>query len=301
MRLALLSAVVGWVGVTLLLSEVRWFARPPLVERLRPYAPGGLAGRGGTGLLSLESFRDVVAPLSEQVGRRVARAFGVSEALEVRLQRVHSPLDVTGFRLRQLGWSLGGLGLAALGGLALRPSPAVVVFSLVGGPLLAFLVVEQHLSSRSTRRQRRLFLELPVVSEQLAMLLSAGYSLGAGLTRLARRGRGACAEDLRRVTGRVRQGLAIDDALSEWAAVAQVPALDRLVAVLALDREAGDLGRLLADEARAVRREVQRQVVETMERRSQQIWVPVTVATLVPGVIFMAIPFIEALRLFSGS
>jgi hypothetical protein len=38
-----------------------------------------------------------------------------------------------------------------------------------------------------------------------------------------------------------------------------------------------------------------------MERRSQQVWIPVTVATLVPGVIFLSIPFIEALRQFGGS
>jgi hypothetical protein len=31
------------------------------------------------------------------------------------------------------------------------------------------------------------------------------------------------------------------------------------------------------------------------------VWVPVTVAALVPGVLFMAIPFIEALRLFSAT
>jgi tight adherence protein C len=36
-----------------------------------------------------------------------------------------------------------------------------------------------------------------------------------------------------------------------------------------------------------------------MERRSQQVWIPVTVATLVPGVIFLAVPFVEALRMFS--
>ena len=42
-------------------------------------------------------------------------------------------------------------------------------------------------------------------------------------------------------------------------------------------------------------------LVETMERRSQQVWIPVTVATLVPGVIFLSIPFIEALRQFTGS
>jgi hypothetical protein len=30
------------------------------------------------------------------------------------------------------------------------------------------------------------------------------------------------------------------------------------------------------------------------------VWIPVTVATLLPGVLFMAVPFIEALKVFSG-
>ena len=65
--------------------------------------------------------------------------------------------------------------------------------------------------------------------------------------------------------------------------------------------QAGDLGRLIADEARAIRRDVHRELIETIERRGQQVWIPVTVATLVPGVIFLAVPFIEALRLFSNT
>jgi pilus assembly protein TadC len=145
------------------------------------------------------------------------------------------------------------------------------------------------------------FLELPVVSEQLAMLLSSGYSLGAALNRLAARGTGNTARDLARVCGRIRQGLSEIDALREWAEVADVDALDRLIPVLALNREASDLGRLLSEEARAIRRDVQRELVETAERRGQQVWIPVTVAALVPGVIFICIPFIEALKLFSGS
>ena len=43
-------------GTTLLLSRVRWFARRPLVDRLRPYAPGGDQSGGRGGLLSVESF-----------------------------------------------------------------------------------------------------------------------------------------------------------------------------------------------------------------------------------------------------
>jgi tight adherence protein C len=99
----------------------------------------------------------------------------------------------------------------------------------------------------------------------------------------------------------VRQGLTEVEALREWADVADVDALRRLVGVLALNRQAGDLGRLIGDEARAIRRDVHRELIETIERRGQQVWVPVTVAALVPGVIFLAVPFVEALRLFSTS
>jgi pilus assembly protein TadC len=140
-----------------------------------------------------------------------------------------------------------------------------------------------------------------VLAEQLAMLLSSGYSLGSALNRLAQRGKGACGRDLARVRARIHQGLSEVAALREWAQLAQVDALDRLVAVIALNVDASDLGRLVSDEARAIRRDVQRDLVQIMERRGQQVWVPVTVATLVPGVIFLAIPFVEALRLFAGS
>ena len=82
--------------------------------------------------------------------------------------------------------------------------------------------------------------------------------------------------------------------------MAGVPAVDRLVSVLALNRDTSDLGRLIAEEARAVRRDVQRELIELAERRSQQVWIPVTVATLVPGVIFLSIPFLDALRFFGA-
>jgi tight adherence protein C len=300
MRTALPAALALWAGATLLLSQLRWFSRPALVERLRPYVAGGHGIDGRSGILSADSFRDVVGPLSRTLGERLAGLFGVSEELAVRLERIHSALDVTAFRVRQVGRMTAAMALAALVCVALRPPALVALLLFAGAPLLAFLAAEQQLASASARWQRRLWHERPDVAEQLAMLLGAGYSLGAALQRVATRGSGASAEDLGRVVGRVRQGLSEIEALREWAAVARVSAVDRLVPVLALNREAGDLGRLLAEEARAIRRDVQRELVETMERRGQQVWIPVTVATLVPGAVFLAIPFVEALRLFSS-
>jgi tight adherence protein C len=133
------------------------------------------------------------------------------------------------------------------------------------------------------------------------MLLGAGFSLFAALDRVSRRGDGATSQDLRRVVARIRQGLTEAEALREWGALADVEAVERLVAVLALDRETTDLSRLIAEEARAIRKDVQRELVETMERREQQVWIPVTVATLLPGVVFIAIPFIAALDVFGQS
>lgn len=301
MRPFILPFLCCWAGATLLLSRLRWFSRPPLVERLRPYSRGGMAVPARTGLLSVESFREVVEPLARLVGERMARLVGINEDLAVRLERIHAPLDVTTFRVRQLGWSALAVGATGLAVAALRPAPLAAFFLLAGAPVLAFLVLEQQLARKSASWRRRVFLELPVISEQLAMLLGAGFSLGAALNRLASRGHGAVAADLRRVVGRMRQGLTEADALREWAAVAQVRPLDRLVAVLGLNQEAGDIGRLISEEAKGIRKDAQRELVETMERRGQQVWIPVTVATLIPGVIFLSIPFVAALRQFSGS
>lgn len=301
MRLAVASGLVLWAGATLLLADLRWFRRRSLVERIRPYAPGAAAtGAGSGGILSVTSFRDVVGPLATSVGATVARLAGVEEPVAVRLERIHAGIDPATFRVRQLGWS----GLAAVAGALVAVAaglPAVVGLGAVAAAAaLGFLVVEQQLAKRSEQWQRATFLELPVVAEQLGMLLSAGYSLGAALQRIADRGAGAVGRDLRRVCGRVRHGLAEVEALREWAVLVDVDAVERLVAVLALNREAGDLGRLISEEARSIRREVQRELIETIERRGQMVWIPVTVATLVPGVLFLAVPFIEALRVFSG-
>jgi pilus assembly protein TadC len=300
MRPYLVLGLLGWAGCTLVLSELRWFSRVPLADRLRPYAPGGMGRPGRAGVLSVESFRDAIGPLSRSLGERAAALLGVGEDLEVRLRRTHSPLEATTFRVRQVGHAVAGFGVGALASVALRPHPIVALAFLLGAPALAFLLQEHRIAVASERWQRRVFLELPVVAEQLALLLSAGWSLTAALNRLSGRSAGACALDLRQVCVRIRQGLSEADALREWAALVRVDAVDRLVPVLALNRDTSDLGRLLAEEARAVRRDVQRSLIESAERRSQQVWIPVTVATLVPGVLFIAVPFIDALRFFGA-
>lgn len=299
-RVLAIAGLCVWVGATLLLGEFRRLRRPRLLERLRPYSAAGASDAKQAGLLSVESVGELIGPLARQVGDRVASLFGVSDSVEHRLVRTHSHLDVTRFRVRQVGWSIAagatGLAVAASG----VPTVAAIVV-IAGGPLLVFLVIEQRLSAASSRWQDQVERELPVVSEQLAMLLNAGFSLGSALNRLASRGSGCCATDLTTVANRIRQGVRETKALREWSDIAGVEGVERLVSVLALNAGAVDLGRLVAHEAREQRKHLQRRDTEILERRAQQVWVPVTVATLIPGVILLAIPFVSALRIFSNA
>lgn len=298
-RAAALGGLVLFVGLTLLFSELRWFRRTGLIERLWPY---GAARRRLTdgGMLAVASFRELIAPLSRLTGERLARLFRFGEELGIRLERIHAPVGVTGFRVRQVGWSVAAFGAAVLVGIAADPPVPVAVAAVAVAPVAAFGVLEQQVARKSARWQQRIFSELPVVSEQLGMLMGAGWSLGAALARIAERGNGACARDLSRVQARIQQGLSEGEALREWADLAGVAELDRLVGVLALDRETADLSRLISEEARSIRREAQRKLVESIERRNQQVWVPVTAATLVPGVLLMGVPFVDALTLFAA-
>ena len=299
-RLLPIASTAAWAGGALLLSRLRWIARPPVRSRIADF----VIPRDGTiardGRSSVEAVRELFGRPARELGERIAAVLGVTEPLAVRLERVHAPADQTGFRLRQLGVSAGVLpGTAtAAGGLGIPTSLALAAIGVA--PVVTFLAFEHRTVARSERWQQRLRLEMPVVAEQLAMLVGAGWSVPAALNRVAARGTGAIATDLERVGRRLRHGLSESEALHEWAELARVDAIDRLVRALDRHHDASDLGRVIAGEARAVRGDLHRQQIEDIERRGQQVWIPVTVAALVPGAMFLAIPFVDALRLFGA-
>jgi tight adherence protein C len=297
-RLTVAAGLGLWLGLTMLLSATQWGKRLTLAERLRPHAPGN-PSRGTGGLLSTESALHSLGPLATMIGTQISQALGTHEDLSVRLRRVHAPMDATTFRLRQVGIAAAGLGISIGAALMLPIPPTMVAALLLGTPLGAFCAIEQQLSAQSKKWQRRLFLEAPIIADQIAMHLSAGASLSNALTRTTNRGSGAITTDLRDVLLRIRQGLTEREALEEWADVANVPAIRRLVAVLSLHGEAGDLERIVSDEATALRREVHRELISSIESRNQQVWIPVTVSALIPGVIVLAVPFFAAIHSFS--
>lgn len=295
-----IAGLACWAGVSLVLTAWPVATRPSLATRLGPFVPGASPVVDDGGRPRGIDLRLLAGPLAAQLGANVAVALGVRDELDVRLRRARLDADATAFRLRQLVTALGGLAATGLLAIALQPPPLAGLAMTAIATSVAYLLPEHQLTRAVTRRQAALRAELPVVTEQLAMLLTSGYPVLGAIERLARAGDGEVAADLRRVVIRVRQGADTGQALREWAELMAVPALHRTVAVLALDRAAADLGRLVADEARATREEVHRDLLALLDARGQQVWVPVTVATLVPGVILLGIPFYAALAGFLG-
>ncbi len=296
-RILIVVALLVWGGCTLLLAETRWFRRMSLAQRLTPFG----ADASLTNTETRAGVSDLITPTAIALGEWISRALGISDSLATRIARARLELDATEYRVRQLSWACGLMILAAALMTALRPAPPIILLFVLGAPLLVFLVLEQQVTAAARTRQERIFNELPVVSEQLAMLLNAGFSLGAAINRLAERSHGEIGKDLNDVRDRLRHGLTTKQALQEWANSVGLPEVDRLVAVLSLSSETSDLGRLVSEEAKGIRTESQRRLAAVIDKRSQQVWIPVTVATLVPGVIFLTIPFLQALKLFSGA
>ncbi|MEI2700113.1 MAG: type II secretion system F family protein [Microthrixaceae bacterium] len=292
---------IAWVllalGFTFVLGEAPWFRRAGVVDRLAPYRrhrPTDPTRR------TSESIRAVLAPGIERWGERASSMLGVRQQLSTRLEQAGWSVDPTSFRMRQAAFAGVTFVAGAAFTVALTPRPVVAVVAIVGLPLLAALIEERRLDSAVEERRSRRQEELPVVTEQLGLLLSAGYSVPSALNRLAQRGDGTIASDLRAVSRRIRQGLSTNAALAEWADDSGVDAIGRLVAVLRLHDDAGDLGQLVSQEARSARAAMHRDLLETIERRSQLVWVPVTVATLLPGLIFLAVPFTSAMAQVAG-
>ena len=289
---SVISLLLGWVGVSLLLDALPWFRTTPLHRRLAPYRADGATVR--------PHRAGAAAHLFDLVADQVARLLGARGPLAQRLERAGFTDSPAATRSRRFAAALVVVLLAAATSVALETGWLTAGLVVVAAAVSTIAADEVRLAVRARRRAEQVDGELPVVAEQLGMLLSAGYSLPAALQRLAQRGNGAVADGLAEVVRRLRQGESEQESLDAWARSTGVDGASRLVKVLTIHRQAGDLGQLISDEARAVRAEHHRALLESIARRSQLVWIPVTVATLVPGLVVLAVPFASAMAQITG-
>lgn len=263
---ALLAAVCAAYVARLVVRPTR-----ALAPRVRPYAqlsrsrlgrPADvalLAGLGG--VVSAGTVGRVFAPVVSALAVRFSALVdaGGEELLRLRLRQAgFSDTSPEQYRIRQLGWAVGG---AVGGGLA---------GAVVGGPALmlgtgglALIYGATHWRGQVNKaikaRAARMRVELYTVSHLLAMLIRTGHGPMHAVRSVMRRGRGPVVEELSEAMSWIAGGMNEADAFERLAEDTPEPAAGRLYRLLASGSQAGgDLGGALltlSDDLRAARRE----------------------------------------------
>jgi tight adherence protein C len=230
------------------------------------------------------------------------RLLGGGASIAARQRQAGIPIDVDGFRARQLAATGAGaaLGVAAAilaARIGTAPPPALVGLGVLGAAL-GLLLPEQLLRRRAAARRHRLREQLPTVLELLALSLSAGEGLFDAVRRIARAGSGELSDELRGVVADVHAGSTLAAALVEGLGPLGVAPIDRLVEQLAtaLDRGAA-VAEVLRAQAQDARDDARRELLEAAGRKEIAMLVPLVFLILPVTVAFAILPGVLVLQL----
>jgi Flp pilus assembly protein TadB len=184
--------------------------------------------------------------------------------------------------------------------LALSPSflLSVLIATALGGVLSGCSVL--ILFDRSTKIRRSLVASYPALLERVSMLVGSGRSLTGSFEQLSKDRQGPWTPWLVDIHTHLQQGHGLADELSTISALLHLDEIDRLVEVVSVHSLTAELPWLLSNEMEVLQRRRRLQLTETLEKRSQLVWIPVSVAILIPGTLLLVIPLISALKFFGG-
>jgi hypothetical protein len=146
----------------------------------------------------------------------------------------------------------------------------------------------EHLVSNRRRQRRTSEVNLAVVSllEQVHLKLVNGNSLNAALANAE----GVTNPDVAQLQNLLRSGLDLETAASFWLAEFDTESKRRLTDLFLAKTTTSETLALLSALISQLRKEQRFSLIAEIERRNQLVWIPVTIAVLVPGMIFIAIP-----------
>ncbi|MEX2533318.1 MAG: type II secretion system F family protein [Nitriliruptoraceae bacterium] len=290
---AVTSVALLWVAAGVSLAGV---VKAPMTlrRRLAPFVSAGLTPTerlASTGTLNMWLAFSL---------RRLVMRIGSETVLNARLERAGIPVTAVAFRTTQAVVGFAALVVAAVVTVVVT-LPAAVVFGLLAGlPLVAVWGCEQVLAVLLRQRTDLVVRELPLVIEQLAEVMKNGVGVAEACAQVAVHTHSVVAGDLGRIAREIAHGVRDEVALQAFADRHDIEAIHRIVAVLDAHRHAADLGGLLAEQVRELRLSAHRELLALMQQREQQVWIPVTVATLVPGVLLLGVPFVYTLGVVLG-
>lgn len=281
------AAVTGLcLGVGIALVRAGLAARrPSLARRLAELRPAR-DGASGWDLVRAPWLR-----LVESLG-------STGESVQRRLRLAGKPGELAAFRLQQVAWALACAGLASLAGASGRASGGPLAVLVVLGTLAGAVGRDQLLTARAGARQRRLDQQVPDACDLMALAVRAGESVPGAIERTAAVSRSDLAGELREVLEEIRRGSSTTQALAQLADGVEAPALRRLCATLVSAIERGSpLAAVLHAQARDIREDARRRLLEEGGKREIGMLVPVVFLILPITVLFALYPGMFALQI----
>jgi len=198
----------------------------------------------------------------------------------------------------------GGLigALAAQGDLFLagggRSVPALVIVGAVGG----YFVWSVRRTNAQQRKARRFQLELPVVSDAIALHVVAGDSVSSALARVAAQMHGVAIEEIRAVLALVNRGEGLAEALLEASRVTAHKDGRRLYDLLGHAHESGGrLATMLSELAVDLRAGIERGLSAEGGKRAVAAYGPVLALMVPTALLFLLYPTLLGLRELTGT
>ncbi|MDO5721441.1 MAG: type II secretion system F family protein [Actinomycetaceae bacterium] len=234
-------------------------------------------------------------PLWEQLG-------STRESVESRLLHLDSGIRVEQFRLWQLLSAViaTGLSTSLLAWLATVRSVGVItwlvllVASFCAGPV----ILDRILTAMVKRQSERISQQVADTAQLLALSISAGESIPAALARVSRVCGPELSQQLSSVVEAVESGVAQSRALVALEQRTQSAQLARLLGTLVTASERGaPLATVLREQARDLRDEARRNLLESGGRHEIAMLMPVVFVILPITIMFALYPGLLALRL----
>ncbi len=191
--------------------------------------------------------------------------------------------------------------LIALGVTSIWEPPIVAAALTACFAICIALIPIGLLHDTATKIRRSSEQDLYKLLSQLANLLSSGYSLPAAIIRMAENAPGVWQEHLARVKVSLDHGVELPNALEQLAQRLYTHRLSRALLLLASAYRNHTAFAVCERLAEQEAESVYNRLLAEGERRLQLVWIPVAIATLVPGILLLIAPLAESFKSISGA
>lgn len=201
----------------------------------------------------------------------------------------------THLKLQNRGWKICGALFSTSIMQLILPVHSLVASIFVGtivGWSSTGICINTYLERTSKKRNTQFDFALIAYIEQLSLSISNGKSLQSALTSVDNLDN----EEILNFQNLLRSGLDAESAASFWIEQSDSKSKRRLHDLIAAKTTAAESLKLMELILKQLRQEKRFSTLAEIERRNQLVWIPVTIAVLLPGMIFIAIPLEAALH-----